>query len=191
MANVAHQAIPHAEPAPEVHEPAAPHALAEPTFLGLDPSMWVALAMLAVIAIMVWKKVPAAIAGALDKKIDAIREQLAEAEALRNEAEALRDEYAAKAKSAESEAAAIVERARQEADAIQAKAREDMEALVERRSRMAEEKIEAEERAAVDQLRAAAAEASRQAAARIIAERLDPAADGKLVDQTIASLARR
>ena len=44
------------------------------------PGGWVALAMLVVFAIMIWKKVPAAIGKALDKKIAAIREQLAEAE---------------------------------------------------------------------------------------------------------------
>jgi F-type H+-transporting ATPase subunit b len=61
----------------------------EPSVLGLDASMWVAIAMLVVIALLVWKKVPAAIGKSLDKKIEAIREQLAEAEALRKDAEAL------------------------------------------------------------------------------------------------------
>ena len=191
MANVAHQAIPHAETSAEVHQPAAPHAVTEPSFLGIDASMWVALAMLAVILLMIWKKVPAAIGKSLDKKIDAIREQLAEAEALRKEAEALKAEYAAKVAAAGGEAAAIVERARHEADTIVEKARTDSEALVERRGRMAEEKIAAEERAAVDQLRASAAEAARKAAATLIAERLDTRADEQLIDGTISRLAAR
>jgi F-type H+-transporting ATPase subunit b len=146
--------------------------------------------MIAVFAILVWKRVPAAIAKALDKKIDAIREQLAEAQALREEAEALKAEYAAKAAAAESEAAAMVERARHEADAMIAKARDDAEALVERRGRMAEEKIAAEERAAVQQLRAAAADAATRAAARLIAERVDADTDAALVDETISGLGK-
>jgi F-type H+-transporting ATPase subunit b len=170
------------------HAPAGEHA--EPTFLGLDPGGWVALAMLAVFAIMIWKKVPAAIGRALDKKIDAIREQLAEAEALRKEAEALKAEYAAKAAEAENEAGAMVERARHEADALIAKARKDAEAMVERRSRMAEEKIAAEERAAVQQLRAAAADAATRAASRLLAERVDADADAALVDRAIKELGR-
>ena len=72
---------------------------AEPTFLGLDPGGWVALAMLAVFAVLIWKKVPGAIGKALDDKIRLIRDQLAEAEALRKEAEALKAEYEKKAKS--------------------------------------------------------------------------------------------
>ena len=170
-------------------ETAGEHAL--PALLGLTPPMWIALAMIAVFAILVWKRVPAAIAKALDKKIDAIREQLAEAQALREEAEALKAEYAAKAAAAESEAAAMVERARHEADAMIAKAREDAEALVERRGRMAEEKIAAEQRAAVQQLRAAAADAATLAAARLIAERVDADSDAALVDETISGLGKR
>src|SRR5438874_7679096 len=171
------------------HAP-APDA-GEPTFLGLNPGGWVALAMLLVFAIMIWKKVPAAIGKALDSKIGLIRDQLAEAEGLRKEAEALKAEYEAKAVSADKDREALLERARHEADEIVAKAKTNAEALVERRTRMAEDKIAAEERAAVEQLRAAAADAAAKAAARLIAERHDAATDSKLVDQAIKEIAGR
>jgi F-type H+-transporting ATPase subunit b len=157
---------------------------------GLTPPMWIALAMIVVFALLVWKKVPAAIGKALDKKIDAIREQLAEAEALRNEAEALKAEYAAKAAAAESEAEAVVERARHEADSMIEKARKDADALVERRTKMAEERIAAEERAAIDQLRAAAADLATRAASRLIAERVDAETDSALIDSAIAEMGK-
>ena len=163
-----------------------------PTALGfLTAPMAISLAMLVVFAIMIWKKVPAAIGRALDAKIALIRDQLAEAEALRKGAEAIRAEYQAKAGSAEAEAAALLERARHEADEIVAKAKTDAEALVARRGRMAEDKIAAEELAAVKQLRASAADASVKAAARIISERLDAPADEKLVDRSIREIAGR
>ena len=164
---------------------------AEPTFLGLNPGGWVAVAMLAVFAILIWKKVPAAIGRALDSKIALIRDQLAEAESLRNEAEALKAEYEAKSKSADKDREALLERARHEADEIVAKARTDAEALIERRTRMAEDKIAAEERAAVEQLRTAAADAAAKAAAKLIAERHDAGTDAKLVDQAIKDMAAR
>jgi F-type H+-transporting ATPase subunit b len=163
---------------------------AEPTAFGFNAGGWVALAMLFVFAILLMKKVPAAIGAALDRKIEAIRGQLAEAEDLRKEAEALKAEYAAKAAAAEKEAAAMVERARHEADAMLEKARTDADALVERRGRMAEEKIAAEERAAIQQLRAAAAEAATRAAAGLIAEKVDAKADSPLVDKAIGELGR-
>jgi F-type H+-transporting ATPase subunit b len=167
---------------PQQHE-------AEPTALWLNPGGWVALAMLVVFAIMAWKKVHHAIGKALDSNIALIRDQLAEAESLRKEAEALKAEYEAKATSADKDRAALLERAKHEADEIVAKAKSDAEALIERRTRMAEDKIAAEERAAVEQLRAAAADAATKAAARLIAERHDAATDAKLVDQAIKEIA--
>ena len=162
----------------------------EPTAFGMSAPMFIALAMIVVIAVIVWKKVPAAIGKALDGKIEVIRNQLAEAESLRKDAEALKAEYEKRSAEAESEAAAMLDRARHDADAMLAKAKADAEALVERRGRMAEEKIAAEERAAVDQLRASTAEAARQAAAQLIASNLDGKADEALVDQAISGLAR-
>lgn len=163
----------------------------EPTFLGLNPGGWVALAMVLVFVILIWKKVPAAIGRALDSKISLIRDQLAEAESLRKEAEALRAEYEAKSASAEKDREALLERARHEADEIIAKAKTDAESLIGRRSRMAEDKIAAEERAAIDQLRSVAAEAAAKAASRLISERHDGQTDARLVDAAIKEIAGR
>ena len=180
MAEVAHTVA--ATEVPEEHH--------EPTALGFNAGGWVALAMVVVIAVMIWKKVPAVVAKVLDDKIAAIRSQLAEAEALREEAEKLRKEYQKKAKAADKEAAAMLERAKAESDTIIAKANADAEAMVERRTRMAEEKIAAEERSAINELRASAAAAATQAAEKLIAQRHDAAADAKLVDQAISGLGK-
>jgi F-type H+-transporting ATPase subunit b len=164
----------------------------EPTAFGfLTAPVAIALAMIVVIAIMIWKKVPAAIGRALDSKIALIRAQLAEAESLRKEAEALKAEYEAKSASADKDREALLERARHEADEIVAKAKSDAETLIGRRTRMAEDKIAAEERAAVEEVRAAAADAATRATARLIAERHDAATDAKLVDQAIKEIAGR
>lgn len=167
----------------------APEA-AEPTAFSLNPGGWVALAVLIVFALLIWKKVPGAVGRALDSKIALIRDQLAEAESLRKEAEALKAEYESKAASVDKDREALLDRARHEAQEIVAKAKSDSEALIERRTRMAEDKIAAEERAAVDQLRAAAADAAAKAAAKIIAERHDAATDARIVDQAIKEIAK-
>lgn len=161
---------------------------AEATAFGLNPGGWVALSMIVVIAILLWKGVPAAIGRALDKKIAAIRGQLDEARKLRAEAEALRAEYLAKTANAAGEAEAIVAHAHAEAEAIVVKAHDDAEILVARRGRMAEDKIAAAERTAVAELRAKAAAAAAAAAATLIAERLDATADKPLIDRITAQL---
>lgn len=168
------------------HGEAAVHT--EPTALYMDPTQWVALSMIAILALFVWKKVPAAVGRALDKKIDGIRAQLAEAESLRKDAEALKAEYEAKARDAEGEAAAMVERAKAEAKQIVAKAKTDAKALVARRSKMAEEKIAAEERAAIADIRSTTAKAAAAAAGKLVAEKHDAGSDKALVDKAIAGL---
>ena len=168
-------------------EPAAEHHV-DPTALGLNATAWVALAMIVVIALMLWKKVPAMIGAGLDKKIATIKAQLDEAASLRAEAEAIKADYERKAKAAAQEADAIVAHARQEADDIVAKAKADATALIERRGRMAQDKIAAAERTAVAEVRAKAASAATAAAAALISEAHDKGADKALVDQGISSL---
>ena len=163
----------------------------EMAFLGINAGGFVALSMLVVIAILIWKGAPKAIGRALDNKIATIRQQLDEASKLRAEAEALRAEYQAKAAAAQSEADQIVAHARAEADVILSDAKAHTEALIERRTRMAEDKIAAAERSAVAEVRARAADAAARAAAALIAERHDAGSDKALVDRTIANLGQR
>ncbi|MDP5104381.1 MAG: hypothetical protein NWP98_10690 [Erythrobacter sp.] len=161
---------------------------AEPAVLGLDSYQWVALAMTVLIAVFVWKKVPGLITGGLDSKIAEIRNQLDEAKTLRAEAEALRNEYAAKIASAEKDAEAMMASAQDEADAIRARAEADSVTMVARRQRMAEDKIAAAERAAIAEVKASAVTAAAAASRKLIAERHDSTADRTLADTVIASL---
>src|SRR3954463_4338005 len=173
-----------------VEQPGGEHG-GEPVVLGfLDAPAFIALAMIAVIAIILWKRVPAAIGATLDRKIAGIRQQLDEAAQLRAEAEALRAEYQAKAAAADAERETMLERARHEAEALVEQAKSDTAALIERRTRMAEDKISAAERHAIDEVRARAARAAAAAAASLISEEMDAGTDKTLVDRTIEDLTR-
>ncbi|WP_443027121.1 F0F1 ATP synthase subunit B family protein [Sphingomonas sp. LB3N6] len=164
--------------------------VADPTALGLTSTGWVAVAMIVVILLMIWKKVPGMIGKMLDARIAGIRTQLDEAKALRAEAEAIRTEYEAKAKTAHVEAEAMKAHAHHEAAAIIAKAKAGAEDLMARRAKMAEDKIAAAERAAIAEVRARAADAAAKAAGILIAEHHDAAADRAMVDRSISGLAR-
>jgi F-type H+-transporting ATPase subunit b len=180
-----------AVPAPHAGTQAA-HGGAEehatPSALGFDATMLVALAMLVVILLALWKKVPAMIAGALDGQIAGIKQQLDQAMALRAEAENIKSEYEAKAKQAIVDADAMKASAEAEAKLIVARAKSDATALIERRAKAAEEKIAAAERAAIADVRNKAASAAAAAAAQLIAAHHDAKADAALIDQSIASL---
>jgi F-type H+-transporting ATPase subunit b len=172
-------------------EVGTPEHQAEPAVAGvLDATVFVSLAMIAFIAILLWKKVPALITGGLDKQIVAIRQRLEEAKQLRAEAEALRDEYARKIADVDNQTRSIVEHAEAEAKALVAKAEADAAELVTRRAKMAEDKIAAAERTALADIRTTAANAAAKAAGALIAEKHGVDADKALVDKTIAGLGR-
>ncbi|MBX9897345.1 MAG: hypothetical protein K2Y17_05500 [Qipengyuania sp.] len=161
---------------------------AEPELFGMAPFQIVALAMLVLVLIMLWKRVPGMVTRGIDGKIAAIRQHLDEARALRAEAEALRAEYAARIAGAEKDTEAMLANARTEADDILAKAEADGKAMVARRERMATDKIAAAEREAIESVRNRAVTAATAASRRLIAEKHGEDADRALADKVIAGL---
>ncbi len=165
--------------------------VAEPASFGfINATVWVSIAMAIFIAILLWKKVPAMVAGMLDNKIAEISKQLNEAEQLRLDAESLKAEYEAKLAAAAKEADDMRARAASEAETLVAKAKADATALIGRRKQMAEDRIAAAEATALNEVRAATAKAATAAAAALIAEKHDANADKALVDQAIAGVAK-
>lgn len=163
----------------------------EPKSFGfIDATAWVSIAMAIFIGILLWKKVPAMVAGMLDNKIAEISKQLKEAEQLRLDAESLKAEYEAKLADAAKEADELRARADAEAETLVAKAKEDATALIARRKQMAEDRIAAAEANALAEVRTATAKAATEAAAKLIADKHDAAADKALVDQAIAGVAK-
>ena len=160
-----------------------------PELWGFAPYQWVSISMVVLLLIAFFgAKVHKTVAGGLDGRIAAIREELDEAKRLRAEAEKLRDEYTAKIANAENDAEAMLENAKAEAEAILTRAEEDSKALVERRKRMAQEKISAAARDAVADVRAKAASAAAAASRKLIGEKLDAETDRKLADDLIAGI---
>lgn len=161
----------------------------EPTLLGMAPYQWVSIAMLVLLLIAFFgAKVHKTIGGGLDSRIAAIRDQLDEAKKLRSEAEALRDEYAAKIVAAEKDAEAMLANARTEADAVLQRAAQDSTDMIERRQRMAEDKIAAAEREAIKDVRNRAVLAATAASRKLIAEKHGATQDRALADELIAGL---
>ena len=168
------------------HGAAEEHA--EATAFGIAPGGFVALAMLVVIGIMLYARVPAIVAKMLDSRIADIRGQLDEAARLRAEAAALKAEYETKSREADAEIALLKTGAERQAAEIVEKAKADAAALIERHQAMSEAKIAGAERAAVAEIRERAAIAASAAAEKLIAESHDAKADKALVDGAIAGI---
>ncbi|HYD88989.1 MAG TPA: ATP F0F1 synthase subunit B [Vitreimonas sp.] len=149
------------------------------------------LALLLFIGLLIYLKVPQAIAGMLDQRSQAIAKELHEARRLREEAEKLHAEYEAKRAAAESEAKAIVDAAKEQAAMVAEETRQTMMAAMARREKQAEDRIASVESKAADEVRAAAAEAAIQAAERMIRERMNDQAQAALVREGVGELQRK
>ncbi|MCW5724642.1 MAG: F0F1 ATP synthase subunit B [Maricaulaceae bacterium] len=154
----------------------------------LDPTFWVAVGFLAFIGILVWQKVPAIIARALDERAEKIRAELDQATKLREDAQALFADYQRKQRDAMKEAEEIVAQARTEAERIKRQAEQELKALIQRRQAQAESKIAQAEQAAIKEVRDAAAELAAGAARRIVEAELKGAKADSLVDRAIAEM---
>jgi F-type H+-transporting ATPase subunit b len=149
------------------------------------------LALLLFIGLLVYLKVPAAIAGMLDGRTQAIAKELHDARKLREDAEKLLAEYQAKKTAAEAEAKAIVDAAKEQAAAVAEETRTQMMAAMARREKQAEDRIAQAGARASDEVRAAAAEAAVNAAEKLLRERMNDKAQGALITEGVAELKRK
>lgn len=152
-----------------------------------NPENWVLIAFLIFCGILVYMGVPDAIARALDQRAGKIKSELEEARRLREEAQALLDDYKRKQREAESEAQAIVDNAKREAEALASETRRQLAEMVERRTKAAEEKIARAEAQAIGEVKSAAIDRALSAAEKILAARAQ-ASGPALVDASIRDL---
>lgn len=146
----------------------------------MDATFWALIALIIFLGAMAYLKIPAMITKALDERADAIKNQLEEARALREEAQQLLAEYQRKRKDAEQEASEMIEAAEKEASMIVAEAKASTGEYVERRKALAEQKIAQAEQDAIAEVRSSAVDLAVLAAGKMIGDDLD--------DKTAASL---
>jgi len=158
----------------------------EPSFFQ-DPRAWVAVSFV-IFFVLFGRKLWAAGMAILDKRAETVRAELAEAQRLRVEAEAMLKDAKSRREAALVDAQKLLEGAKTEAARLAAAAAAEAEASAARRERMALDRISAAEKAAVDEVRIAAAEIAGSAARQVIAEGLSADASAALVDRAIAGL---
>ncbi len=154
----------------------------------MDATFWALVGLIIFLGILAYVKVPAMIAGALDKRADQIRNELEEAKKLREEAQQLLAEYQRKRKEAESEAESILGAAEREAALLRADAKAKTEEYVTRRTAMAEQKIHQAEAEAINEVRAKAVDLAIVAAEKLIASKVDSKASGELFKTSLGEL---
>ena len=155
----------------------------------LDSHFWVAVAFLVFVAVLVWAGVHKLAWKSLGDAGAKVQAQLDEANALRDESQALLAQVNAQKAASEKLAAEILANAKEEATRLQAEAQVKLAEQLERRGQMAERKIAQAEAQAEAEVRAAAAELAAQMAEQVLVQRLAGAKSDPLIDKAIGQLA--
>ena len=153
-----------------------------------DPTFWVAVAFVIFFAIIFWLKVHKALFAGLDKRIARIKEELDEAQSLREEAQKTLAEHKRKQRDTLAEVEKIVEHAKEEAARLRKAAEKGLEQSLARRAQQAEEKIRQAEAAALKEVRNTAVDIAIAATAQLLEENLDKKRADELVDKSIGEL---
>jgi F-type H+-transporting ATPase subunit b len=155
------------------------------------PETWVAIAFLLFVALLIYLKAPQKIAAMLDERADGIAKQLAEAKRLREEAQALLEDYKKKRIEAERTAEDIVAQAKSEAEDYAAESHRKLDEALARRTRQAEQKIAQAEATAIKEVREATSDLAIAAAARLTGVVAKGTKGAKLIEDSIGAVKSR
>lgn len=171
---------------------ASPALAASGPFFSLGNTDFVVLlGFLTFIGILVYLKVPGKLGGMLDARAVAIKADLDEARALREEAKSILATYERRQKEVQEQADRIVASAKDEAMAAAAQAKADLKASIERRLAAATDQIASAEAAAIRQVREQAVSVAIAAAGDMLAKQMTAEAANASIDDAIVQVADR
>lgn len=170
-------------------------ATASPAFAASGPfvslgntNFIVTLGFLLFIGVLFYFKVPAMLAGMLDKRADDIKSELDTARELREEAQTLLASYERKQQEVKEQAARIVEQAKIEAQNAADLAKDDLAASITRRLAAAQDQISSAQDSAVKEVRDQAIVVAIGAAKDVVAKQMTASSANKLIDAGIAEV---
>lgn len=151
----------------------------------------VTLGFLLFIGILVYFKVPQLVGGLLDKRAEGIRNDLAEARRLREEAQEIYASYERRQREVKTQADEIVTNAKREAVNEADKAKKALQLSIERRLKAAEDQISSAENDAVRAVRDRAIQAAIAAATEILGKQTSADQRSAGIDKAIDEVAIR
>lgn len=172
--------------------------LATPAFAAKGPffslgntDFVVLLGFLSFIGLLVYLKVPGKLMGMLDARAAAIKSDLDEARALREEAKSILASYERRQKEVQEQAERIVASAREEAVAAAEQAKAELKRTIARRLAAATEQIASAEAAAIRQVREQAVTVAVAAAGDVLSKQMTAEAASASIDAAIAQVEER
>ncbi len=163
----------------------------KPFFSLKNTDFIVLIAFLLFIGILVYFGVFKMLGGMLDKRAEGIRDDLDEARALREEAQAVLASYERKQAEVQEQAQRIVESSKRDAAEAAEQAKADLQASIQRRLAAAEDQIASAEAAAVKEVRDQAVTVAIAAARDVVAQQLTAKDADQMITDAIGEVDAR
>tara|TARA_B100000686_G_C16267013_1_gene702126 strand:+ start:181 stop:678 length:498 start_codon:yes stop_codon:yes gene_type:complete len=109
--------------------------------MNIDATFWVAVSFLIFVGLIFYLKVPQKIGQSLEESIKKIKEEIDNAETLKDEAKNILSEYESKVSKSKEEIKNLIQKAEKQAETNIIKTNEEFHNIVENRKKAAEEKI--------------------------------------------------
>ncbi|WP_121061592.1 F0F1 ATP synthase subunit B [Chachezhania antarctica] len=171
---------------------AGPALAATGPFFSLSNTNFIVLiAFLIFIGILLYVGVPKIVGNLLDKRAEGIKNELDEARALREEAQALLASFERKHAEVKGLADQIVKTAKEDAAATAEMSEQELKRSIERRLQSAQDQIASAEAAAIKEVRDQAIVISVEAAGKVLAKQMDAKDANKLIDDGIDTVGKK
>ncbi len=139
----------------------------------IDATFWVAVSFIIFVGIIIYLKVPQKVDKSLNESIKKIKEDLDNAERLKDEAKNILSEYDLKLSESKNEIKNLIENAKNQSEKNIIKTNEEFHNLVENRKKAAEEKIKQMKNQAIKDVRNSSVEIAIMSAQKIIKNSID------------------
>jgi F-type H+-transporting ATPase subunit b len=161
----------------------------------IDATFWVAISFFIFLVVLIYFKIPQKIIGALNESINSIKNEVNNAETLKEESKNILSEYEKKISNAKNEVKQMIDVATKEADKSVLKANEEFHIQMENRKRNTEDRIKQMKNQALKDVKNASVKISVQAVEVLLKNSLDKNKLNKIftssIEETKSALKRK
>ena len=151
----------------------------------IDATFWVTISFFIFIGILIYFKVPQKVMGTLDQNISNIKNQINEAEKLKEDAKNILSEHEKKISNSKAEVKQMLDKANEEAEKNVIKTNEDFHNLMESRKRNAEERIKQIKNQAMKDIKNASVKIAIESVEKLIKNSLDKSKLDKIYSSSL------
>ena len=151
----------------------------------IDATFWVMISFFAFIGLLIYFKIPQKIKTTLEENIDNIKNQIDEADKLKEDAKNILTEYEKKISSSKTEVKQMISRASEEAEKNVIKTNQEFHNLMESRKKNAEERIKQLKNQALKDIKNASVKVAIESVEKLIKNSLDKSKLDKIYSSSL------